>query len=1643
MTLLVCQSCGLSPHAGPCQPEPSPFPGETAPLPTGFPVGEYRVVRPLGAGGMGVVYEGLHPLLGRPVAIKIISQAAGASDELAERFLREARAASGLRHRNIVDVFAFGRLPDGRPYQVMELLEGDTLRGLIDRCAPLPLPLIHAVARGVLSALKAAERRGMVHRDIKPENIFVTGDPAGPADELEIKVLDFGLVKILHGAGAGWKTRTGVPMGTAAYMSPEQCRAAGPVDGRTDLYAVGIVLFEMLTGAVPFDADSVVEIMIQQMRHPPPPPSSIARVPRAVEAVVMRALAKQPEDRFANAAEMLAALHSAMAGVAPTLVVSDESGPVAVVPPLPPLRDSQPIVGAPAHPPAPAGLAGYRVGAPLHRGPRSAIDEGTRASDGGAVVIKRPSSEYPDAQALARFRTEQEILRRIASEYVLPPELAGTHHSRPFLIFPRFEGRPFSELDRQGWPLERLLALMALAARALGTVHDARVVHRDLDASNILVDAELRSLRIIDFASAALVGTERLEPRAPAAGESRHLAPEALGLFNRTIDHRADLYALGAAFYRLVAGVPLFAPVPDAEVPGQLLGLVPEVPEDRRRELPSAVVDIVLKLLEKEPDDRYQSAGSLLRDLECCLDGARAGAVAPFPLGQHDASDRFAAAGRLYGRRQQTAALLAAAGRAAAGPRRVVILSGPSGIGKSALVDELHGPLMAAGGHCVSGTCDRLERSIPYAPFAQALRELVPQLLAEEQAQPGLWRRRLEEEVGPGLRVLCDLAPELQELTGPLPPLPELEPRDMQIRFHEAVRRLLRLVATPQHPLVLFIDDLQWIATGDLALLRTLLLDSTLEHLLLVGAQRDGEVFPGHPLLPLWEELEKLGVAVQTLVLAPLGEKEIRALLADSFQHRHQELTPLARLLRQRTDGSPLFVREYLEHLAREGLIRFQHVSGSWAWNLARVEESRVPDSIAELLREKILNTPLATRNVLQAAACVGARFDVATVALVTGLDTEALVNHLFIALEEGLIGPGGAADHSEEEADAGRLAFVFSHERVHAAAYDLIPERERQRVHLQMARALLRAGGADLARSDRLLEIVTHFDKGWDLVEDAEERMTGLRLSLRAAGLAKGRAAPDVASRYLRRAVEQLPDEAWRNAYELTSDLHLERAECEYLVGRRDLAEEIIGVALDHVVDPIDRATAHGIDVAIKTNKGRPQEAIRIGVGALAELGIEVQPSPPRHVVTAAILEARRRLESVSTASLLELGRLEDPRTLAILRLINRMGPSTYFVDLALYVLLHCWVLRLALDKGHAPESVRGYSVFGMILGSDFRLYSEGERFGELAIELSDRLDSAHMKGVSRALHGCFISHWTRTIDQSLARLADAHEHLQEAGDLVLGSFALCFHAAALWTKGEPLARVGAEADSHLRYLRQAKYREMVVFMDCLRRSVACLDGSADSPVNLDGGGFVEAEALAQMRRQDIKTPLHFYYILKMNLHYLAGELEEAAQVAELSGQLMNGSRGALYTAEHVFLSALVAIGRRRAGGPLEEQCWTLSMWANTCRENFMAMHLLVEAELAGRIEDRHERAPGFYQSAFEIARDQQNLKVEALACELAGRYHLDRGNGAEAARYLTHAHYAYGLWGATSKARALRERHRALFASAAERGGPKSLLL
>ena len=683
---------------------------------------------------------------------------------------------------------------------------------------------------------------------------------------------------------------------------------------------------------------------------------------------------------------------------------------------------------------------------------------GWRLDDDGkprAVLLVSPAADHPSRLTLDHLNHEYELRDELGGTWAVRPLELVREANRTMLVLDDAGGEPLEMLLGAPMDMGLFLRLGCTIASAMGKLHQRGLVHKDVKPSNMLFNAATGEVRLTGFGIASRFARERQSPHPPetVAGTLAYMAPEQTGRMNRSIDSRSDLYALGVTFYQMLTGALPFVAVDPMEWVHCHLARRPVPPAERLKEIPGAVSAIVMKLLAKTAEDRYQTAAGLESDLRSCLiEWEAQGRIDDFTLGEHDTPDRLVIPEKLYGRQREVDTLLASFDRVVNGSApELVLVSGYSGIGKSSVVNELQPMLVPSRGLFASGKFDQLKRDIPYATVAQALQSLIRPLLGKSDADLAPWRDALQETLGSNAGLMVDLVPELRVLIGEPPPVVELSPQDAQRRFQIVLRQLIGVFARPEHPLALFLDDLQWLDAATLDFLEDLLSRSELRNLLLIGAYRDNEVTAAHPLVRKLEAIRATG-RVQDIKLAPLTTTDLRDLVADTLRCDPERATPLARLMQTKTEGNPFFVIQFFHVLADEGLLAFDHGQGRWSWDLGGIHAKRYTDNVVELLAGKLTRLPLDTQDAIRRLACLGNVADFSILSIVLGTSEEKVHAALADALHLQLIDRLGRS-------------YKFVHDRVQEAAYALIPEEARAEAHLKIGRLLL---AADTARNAR-----------------------------------------------------------------------------------------------------------------------------------------------------------------------------------------------------------------------------------------------------------------------------------------------------------------------------------------------------------------------------------------------------------------------------------------------------------------------------------------------------------------------------------------------------------------------------------------------
>jgi PAS domain S-box-containing protein len=1212
------------------------------------------------------------------------------------------------------------------------------------------------------------------------------------------------------------------------------------------------------------------------------------------------------------------------------------------------------------------------------------------------------------------------------------------------------------QLDFSPMPLSVFLNMAIAITDTLGKIHAAHVIHKDINPGNIVFNPRTGVVKIIDFGIATRFS--RTNPTFKSLhlleGTPAYLSPEQTGRMNRMLDYRTDFYSLGATFYKLLTGQLPFPTSDLLELVHCHIATPPIPPHELNATIPQPVSDLILKLMAKNAEDRYQSAWGVKADLERCAQQlAEMGQINTILLGLQDVSEQFRIPQKLYGREVEIEALWVAFDRvtgnreSGAGNREkhptpytlyptpscseMMLVSGYSGIGKTALVQELHKPITAKHGYFIWGKFDQFRRNIPYSAIVDALQKLVQQLLGEPNEQVEVWRSRLLTALGSNGQIIIDVIPEVEFIIGKQPPVPEVGATEAQNRFNLTFQKFVRAFCAKEHPLVIFLDDLQWIDSATLKLIELILLDEQTQSLFLIGAYRDNELTPTHPLVLTLESLRNQGAVFQEIILIPLTLEPLSQLIAETLHHNPDTVRSLAQVVLRKTEGNPFFVGEFLKLLYGENLLTFDAQQLSWQWNLAEIEAQDITDNVVELLLRQLQKLPEATQQVLSIAACVGSEFDLETLAIVCEKSPKAIFQDLLEAIQAGLIQP-----LSDLDEDLLVQEYKFSHDRVQQAAYALIDESQKQVVHLQIGGNLLEKTSPE-QRSDRLFEIIDHLNQGLELVTARSERTEIARLNLMAGRKAKAATAYEAAFKYFTTGLKLLNSESWQSEYDLTLALYSEAAEAAYLQGHFYEMEQLVEVVLDRAKTVLDKVQVYDSRIQAYLSQGNLKEALKTGLEALKLLGIDLIENPSqadiqKELESTAALLAEREIED-----LINLPKMTALEPLAAMSILSNMGSAAFIMLPALWILITCKTINLLINYGNAIWSSLYYACYGFVLCGVVQDIEFGYEFGKLALSLAERLNAKNGNSKTLMFSSFHILHWKVHLRKIRPMLADAYRNGVETGDFETAGYAAYGVCHNSFFAGEELTQLKQKTATYSKAIDQIRRESPSNWLAILRQTILNLLDRAENPSRLIGRLCAEDEALPHAIAIKDGTAIQILYLHKVMLCYLFEEHHQAVQTAILARQHFEEVTAITVLPIFCFYHSLALLSLSLEASNSEKVAWLscvssnqkkMQKWASHAPMNYLHKFDLVEAEKA-RVSGQFFEAEELYERAIAGAAENEYIQEEALAYELAAKHYLARGREKIAQTYMKEAHYCYDRWGAIAKVKDLEKRYPQFF--------------
>ncbi|MEG4530706.1 AAA family ATPase [Microcoleus sp. D2_18a_D3] len=1241
-----------------------------------------------------------------------------------------------------------------------------------------------------------------------------------------------------------------------------------------------------------------------------------------------------------------------------------------------------------------------------------------------------------------RYRTEYRITQELKEAGVVRVYDLQKYQNSLVMFVEDFGGESLTIwMQQRSFTLEEFLLLAIATTETLGQIHSANIIHKDINPSNIVYNPETEQLKIIDFGISTQLTRETPILKNPniLEGTLAYLSPEQTGRMNRTLDYRTDFYSLGVTFYELLTGKLPFETEDALELVHCHIARQPVPTHEIEPVIPLIVSQIVSKLMAKNAENRYQTALGIKHDLEMCLVQLQeTDSIAEFNLGTQDITDHFLIPEKLYGRETEISHLLATFERVSIGSAEMMLVAGFSGIGKTAVVNEVHKSIARQRGYFIKGKYDQFQRNIPFSAFVQAFRELMGQLLSESDAQLHRWQTLILTAVGESGQVLIDVIPELERIIGAQSPALELSGSAAQNRFNLLMQKFMQVFTTAEHPLVIFLDDLQWADGASLKLLQLLIQDRG--HLLVLGAYRDNEVSPTHPFMLTVDEIVKSGAAVNTITLQALRLADLNQLVADTLISDLSFAQPLTGLVYQKTQGNPFFSTQFLKALHEDGQIIFDWDVRHWQCDIAQARLTHASD-VVEFMAVQLQKLPAKTQDILKLAACIGAQFDLETLAVVSEELPDPTASVLWKALQEGLILQITEGynfiqtDAQSPNQSVANPTYKFLHDRVQQAAYSLISDDQKQATHLKIGQ-LLQQNYSEKQKEEKLFDIVGHLNLGQELISQPSEREFLAQLNLKAGGKARSSTAYAAANIYLQTGIDLLTANCWQTQYELTLNLYVAATEAAYLNANLEVMEQRAAQVLQNAQTILDKIKIYEILIATQTAQGKMLEAIAVGREALRLLGIDFPSEPDKATIGKALQALASQLQDRQIKQLVDLPLMTNPQTRAAMQLFRMLFAPIFQTMPSLTPLVSSTMVSLSLSFGNAPASTVGYVMHGMVLCAFLGDVETGYGFGKLALSLLDRFNVPEFKSMILFVFGAWIQHHQESLLATVTTLKDGYTAGRETGDFLWAGYNISIYFSANFFGGVELDTWEPELADYSTALDLVKHYSGQDSLNLMRQTVQNLTECVSQPDCLIGTAYDETVMIPKRYQNNQFTSIVFIYINKLLLAYSFGNYSAAIyHITQVKSYLMAVS-GSVYFLIFHFYAALthlalfptqLEIEQVEIIAQVQTHQTTLQQWAQNAPMNYLHKWYLVEAE-KHRVLGNKAEAIDLYDRAIAGAKQNLFLNEEALANELAAKFYLEWGKEKIAQTYMIEAYYCYVQWGATAKVTDLETRYRQL---------------
>ncbi|MBE9184837.1 AAA family ATPase [Microcoleus sp. LEGE 07076] len=1310
-----------------------------------------------------------------------------------------------------------------------------------------------------------------------------------------------------------------------------------------------------------------------------------------------------------------------------------------------------------------SGISGYDLQELIHQGTNTVIYRAKSTSEKQPVILKILNIDCPTIEQIARFKHQYLIAQHLDSQYIIKAYRLDTFQERLVLVLEDIGGvslkkwintldyrlksadnkanNPPATATNYQLSIRKFLSTAVPLTKALISLHQNQVIHKDIKPDNIIINPQTKQIKIADFSIASRLKKEQTDLKNPdrLEGTLAYMSPEQTGRMNRAVDYRSDFYSLGVTFYELLTGQLPFTSSDPLEIVHCHIAKQPLPLQQFNPQIPPVLIQIVAKLMAKNAEDRYQTATGLLADLERCQNEIEnSGTISNFLPGQLDTLSQLSIPQKLYGRETQITQLLQVFDKVSKGSGQIVLVSGYSGIGKSVFVHEIIPNITQQRGYFISGKFDQFKRNVPYASFTQAMGNLVQQILMESPTQLAEWQKILLNALQKNAKIAIDAVPELKLILGEQPDVPELGAIESQNRFNRVMQQLVQAIATVEHPLVMFLDDCQWMDAGTVNLYKKNCVEKN-PYLLLILAYRDNEVSPTHPFMLANETIRKTGISLTSIELKPLAIDDITRLVYETLNSSVLKATSLAELLREKTHGNPFFVKQLLRFLHEQKYLTFNLDSAEWEWDIPKIKQQDISENVVDLMVRKIQYLSVETQQILQFAACIDNQFSLDILSVASEQSLSKTAQNLWEALEVGLILPVGDAYRVPQVFEqqelkklpkiADKVRYKFLHDRVQQAAYVMIPDSQKQSVHWNLGRLLLLSSN-ESERQERIFDIVNHLNFARELIVKIEEVYELAELNFQAGKTAKAASGFEDALTFFKAGCDCLPVSSWQDNYALSLKLYLELGEAEYLNGNNDAALAIFDWIWPQTQTLLEQCSIAELKITCLRMKNDLSAAYQLGIETLNSLGIEIEPYPDDDFLARELAETKRMIGR-SIDRLAGLPELTDSLQLVAHRLLKELFPIAYFTSPNAQYLCAMKFVQTSILYGNSQFSAFGYTLYAFTLVNKYREIEAGCAAGKLSLNLYERWDNKELGACIFHMWGALTLHYMKYIDECKPFMLRAFTSGLETGAYQWSGYASINYLWVSFFGNESLAKAAEIADKFIPAISKVD-RNMLAYHLLTKNAIAQLTAPTETAPQPET--FIDEHQLLEFARSSADLTTAFViYLYKLARANWFGEVDRALEYALTGAEFLKGGAGHFVNPVFCFHHAIALAAACTNASDIESKLYRKQLkisldkfrdLAEHSPANYLHKYSLIQAEIA-RLSGDSYTAAKHYDWAIASALKYGFVQNAALANELASRFYLAENRYNLAKIYLNDARFCYIEWGATAKVHQLEQSH------------------